>query len=367
MSLRFFPCVRKSQSQSQRNRVTWCTQIGNLCMLSSHPDDYVNLGWKSVDQFLVNVPPTASLTRSYQSLHGGGFCWHPTESNKWWSDSDLTLSEGKPRAQDLSRQAFALSFLAFWFLLLTHASAAQEHHRLLSVPSERKNLHSKFAQDWKCKFKFGQNEVPNEFGSVSANLGVGTASEQINSDTIKGNTWKMRVSFCCKGRSSDTRYLLTHVVSFLNVLLDSSTYSAHFWLASCRLRSDSSAAEHLWAGVNLDRVGTHSFKKSWVSILMEETQSLAIVSALSGTSMATLSQTYDVPTFRRQQNAQSRAFGALMLQEMVETGGTEESQPSTRDITGQWKFCPFCGCRLRSDGGTANAMFSFCPHCGAKL
>ena len=61
--------------------------------------------------------------------------------------------------------------------------------------------------------------------------------------------------------------------------------------------------QHAFEHYDLTRLGSHSFKKTTVSLLSDKGFSMSIASALTGTSVRTLSQTYDQPTSRRTRSA----------------------------------------------------------------
>ena len=75
-----------------------------------------------------------------------------------------------------------------------------------------------------------------------------------------------------------------------------------------RLRSKSSVSEHPFKDAPLDRLGTHSFKRSSVVLMKDTSTSTALVGAIAGTTVKTLERIYDAPTWRRQQGLAARAF-----------------------------------------------------------
>ena len=69
-----------------------------------------------------------------------------------------------------------------------------------------------------------------------------------------------------------------------------------------------SERSHVFDEVDLSRIGTHSWKKTAVTLLKNDNVSSAVVSVLTGTSIKTLNEIYDVPTSKRQREAVKKAF-----------------------------------------------------------
>jgi hypothetical protein len=69
---------------------------------------------------------------------------------------------------------------------------------------------------------------------------------------------------------------------------------------------------HVMDGVEIDRIGTHSFKRTSVMALADVCRSLNVVSAITGTTARTLAATYDTPTAARQRTVVERAFMDLL-------------------------------------------------------
>lgn len=61
--------------------------------------------------------------------------------------------------------------------------------------------------------------------------------------------------------------------------------------------------KHIFENVDLKKVGTHTFKKSCVTLLKDAKVSNAVISAITGTSVRTLEDVYDYPTTKRQREA----------------------------------------------------------------
>ena len=70
-------------------------------------------------------------------------------------------------------------------------------------------------------------------------------------------------------------------------------------------------ASHPFDGFPLDRLGTHSFKRSAVSLMKDTCTSTALCGAIAGTTAKTLDRVYDMPTLKRQQALVARAFGPV--------------------------------------------------------
>ena len=66
---------------------------------------------------------------------------------------------------------------------------------------------------------------------------------------------------------------------------------------------------HPFGGFPLDRLGTHSLKRSAVSLMKDTCTSTALCGAIAGTTAKTLDRVYDTPTLKRQQALVARAFG----------------------------------------------------------
>lgn len=109
---------------------------------------------------------------------------------------------------------------------------------------------------------------------------------------------------------------------------------------------------HLFDDVDMRRVGTHSWKKTAVTLMKEKHTSTSIVSALTGTSAATLTSFYDVPTQKRQRKAVGEVFSPI-VRKLASSGATPESETRgyrchscSKPATKEWNFCPFCSACL---------------------
>lgn len=123
-----------------------------------------------------------------------------------------------------------------------------------------------------------------------------------------------------------------------------------------RLRSKTSISEHPFKEFPLDRLGTHSLKRSAVVLMKDNCTSTALVGAISGTTAKTLDRIYDAPTWRRQQTLAVRAFTqvASALQPAAPAAAEEGPLPAA-------KFCAHCG-RARGE-----ERWACCPWCGRKF
>ena len=111
--------------------------------------------------------------------------------------------------------------------------------------------------------------------------------------------------------------------------------------------------EHVFDGFDFKRLGTHSFKRTAVSLLKDMCLSTSIVSAVTGTSAKTLDKYYDEPTASRQRKATGNAFSSLF-------GENQQRQPaqvSKQNIVAV-RFCTTCGTRREQE------TWMYCPNCG---
>ena len=79
-------------------------------------------------------------------------------------------------------------------------------------------------------------------------------------------------------------------------------------LQAQRAVAKAQGVHHEFQGFDLRLLGTHSFKKTSVSLMSEHQTSWAIISAISGTSVQMLQRCYDVPTRARQHQAMEKVF-----------------------------------------------------------
>ena len=123
-------------------------------------------------------------------------------------------------------------------------------------------------------------------------------------------------------------------------------------LGQQRKEQHAQAQAHPFDDIDLDRITSHSCKKSAVTMLSEHTTT-AIVSAITATSPRVLDSTYVCPTKRRQREAVDRAFSPVVRQLAVQA-----PDEGSRPVAG--KFCVHCG------GKQLTAEWLHCPSCGTK-
>eukprot|EP00435_Cladocopium_sp_Y103_P050275 s1804_g15.t1 len=105
---------------------------------------------------------------------------------------------------------------------------------------------------------------------------------------------------------------------------------------------------HVYEGVNLTYLGTHSMKKTHVTLLKTHGFSTALISSISGTCPATLDKHYDVPTSKRQREALDTVFGPLLPGQCDSNGDSYKHAAIYCTSCGQpvqeeWRFCRNCG------------------------
>ena len=109
---------------------------------------------------------------------------------------------------------------------------------------------------------------------------------------------------------------------------------------------------HVFDSFNLDRLGSHSIKKSAVCLLKDQHCSTSLITALTGTSGSTLEKTYDHATPKRVRDAVTKSLLAAMpSSHLLEPAPKRVGSCAPRfcchcatPIQAQsWKFCPECG------------------------
>ena len=99
----------------------------------------------------------------------------------------------------------------------------------------------------------------------------------------------------------------------------------------------------VWDETDLAKLGTHSMKRTCVSLLKDKCRSSAVVGAICGTTPATLDREYDAPTQRRQRMALQDALGPVLdvsAASVFCTGCRTERQSP------KWIYCPACGTKF---------------------
>ena len=183
-------------------------------------------------------------------------------------------------------------------------------------------------------------------------------------------------------------------------------------LAQQRQQCRDRGGAHAFDMYPLNKLGTHSLKKTSVMLLRDVCRSTSVVGSICGTSAATLERVYDQPTFKRKQAAVQRAFGTMVTkvaciadglqdgkslpsssterncvlggtgsqEELEMAGGTIEGTKKHKNTSGQnqtggdtdeeddrkttpkhQSVCGKCGCR-RGD-----VWWRFCANCGNSL
>ena len=124
--------------------------------------------------------------------------------------------------------------------------------------------------------------------------------------------------------------------------------------AACRIGCERTMArllndKHLFDDVALDKIGTHTIKKTMVTSLKAAKYSTAVVSAITGTHARTLDSVYDVPTAKRQRHAINDIIvPALNL--------PHAPKPATAAV-----FCCHCGAQRQV------VTWQFCHQCGQRV
>ena len=92
---------------------------------------------------------------------------------------------------------------------------------------------------------------------------------------------------------------------------------------------------HPFDGFPLDRLGTHSFKRSAVTLMKDTCASTSLVAAIADTTAKTLDRVYDTPTWKRQQTLVIKTFNPL--------ADTLRDQQATGQEAPSVGFCSQCG------------------------
>ena len=113
---------------------------------------------------------------------------------------------------------------------------------------------------------------------------------------------------------------------------------------------------HAFADMDLSKIGTHSWKKSAVTLFKDNQISTSIVSVLTGTSCRTLDSVYDVPTAKRQRQTVDEIFTPVMQQvnnasKNMEQVAVKFCHNCSAKVDSSWAFCPYCAMKLRASRG----------------
>lgn len=122
-------------------------------------------------------------------------------------------------------------------------------------------------------------------------------------------------------------------------------------VAAANLRGE----DHIFMGFDLTRLGTHSMKKTAVTLMAEAKVSFSIISKLTGTSPEMLQRTYDVPTVARQSRAMAAAYQGVLPEAQDRS---QSRKPASRTAN---KFCGMCG------NECDHVKQKFCTRCGSRL
>eukprot|EP00971_Amphidinium_carterae_P181411 3598875-Amphidinium_carterae.1 len=140
---------------------------------------------------------------------------------------------------------------------------------------------------------------------------------------------------------------------------------------------------HVFEQLDLNRLGTHSFKRSAVTMLKDAQHSTAVIAGISGTAAGTLDSTYDAPTTRRKQKAmqsldavwqgmpmqgqaskrkaeQADCYSPGVQADCYSPGVAKRNKGNEQKV----QYCNDCGCDLRQ---IEPSRRNFCVQCGCKL
>ena len=127
-------------------------------------------------------------------------------------------------------------------------------------------------------------------------------------------------------------------------------YRSRLYEAAAVLERERSAnnrrgTAHPFDGFPLDRLGTHSFKRSAVTLMKDICASTSLVAAIAGTTAKTLDRVYDTPTWKRQQTLVTKTFNPL--------ADTLRARQATGQEAPSVGFCSQCGKPGRACGHAA--------------
>ena len=130
-----------------------------------------------------------------------------------------------------------------------------------------------------------------------------------------------------------------------------------------RLHAKLAGEAHEFHGFGLNGIGTHSCKKTSVTLLKVAGSSSAVIAKIAGTSARTLDAVYDCATSARQKAALNAGLGNIYSQ--VHLRGKASPMPAQTEpsLSSRGKalaaFCPRCG------AARCDANWLCCPMCGA--
>lgn len=114
-------------------------------------------------------------------------------------------------------------------------------------------------------------------------------------------------------------------------------------LVLAREQTRNKGGRHVFEGMDLSRLGTHSFKKTHVTLMKTSGFSTALISSITGTSPTTLDKHYDVPTSKRQREALDEALGPILPGHRNNAGTTAFCTNCGQKIVESWRCCCQCG------------------------
>ena len=124
-----------------------------------------------------------------------------------------------------------------------------------------------------------------------------------------------------------------------------------------RQEARSLGRSHPFDGLSLKKITTHTCKKTAVTLLSEHT-SVAVISAITGTSSKMLMSTYVRPTADFQRNAMSVAYQPLLAGINLRS---DDAEARTENCVRGLVHCTTCG--LKQGSGA----WKHCPQCGQKF
>ena len=128
---------------------------------------------------------------------------------------------------------------------------------------------------------------------------------------------------------------------------------------------------HEFEGFPLDRLGTHSLKRTCVCLMKDTGISTKMVAAISGTTVPVLDRYYDTPTTKRCRKVVTETFASIAGEIDASTGGEGHGATTTpadiiassfdsgghekheaafcgkcgkQRLDRSWVLCPWCGC-----------------------
>ena len=125
-------------------------------------------------------------------------------------------------------------------------------------------------------------------------------------------------------------------------------------IASQRASAEAAGTEHIFDEVSLNRVSSHSMKKTSVTLMKQAGVATKVISLITGTSCRMLDNIYFQPSRKVQRHAAEAAFSSIAQ------GISSCSKEACADQEACQQFCTKCG-RSASPG------WFFCPACGTEL